>query len=161
MLTLIWSGAVILRIGLGGQSQKSLLTGSTVPLTLSRAGSTTGCPDSVWETKASGWGCSAEGRSQSGVERQLQTQGQQEALHSLLGKDRACWLPGSSGHCPVCHHDRAAYLSGFPARKHLFTGKTATVCCSGWQSLKPIFTSPRQQKSLCSFWGAFCQNMSF
>lgn len=60
-------------------------------------------------------------------------------------EDGACWLPGLGRHCRL-----VACQSAFPARKHLLTGKTA-VCCSGWQSLKPICTSPRRQKTLCSF----------
>lgn len=87
MLTPFRSGALILRIGLGGNSQEPLLTGSAVPLTPSRGRIHHRLPRLSWRDNAAGWGCSAKGRSQVSIERQLQTQGQQEALHSPLGKD--------------------------------------------------------------------------
>lgn len=74
---------------------------------------------------------------------------------SRATEDGAYWLPGLSRHC-----SQVACQSAFPARKRRLTGKTA-VCCSGWQSLKPICTSPRRQKTLCSFFGGVLSEREF
>lgn len=126
MSTLFWLRALILKALPSGWSRASLLARECC-----FAGSTL-----FGETKAPGWGCSVEGRFQS-AKRQLQAPGQQRRL---LGLGRHCCL--------------VACQTEFPARKRLLTGKT-TVCCSGWQSLKPICTSPGQQKILCSFFFFF------